>query len=139
MIQIICGQKGKGKTKFLLDRANTAIKEAKGSIVFLDKSDQHIYELNNRIRLINVTNYHVYNYDSFIGFVCGILSQDHDLEQIYIDAFLRLADLTGKDITEAIKVLDDISDKFHTTFILSVSMNENELPEAVRDKISISL
>jgi ATP-dependent helicase/DNAse subunit B len=29
MVQIIAGRKGKGKTKYLLDMANTAVKEAK--------------------------------------------------------------------------------------------------------------
>jgi len=57
MVQIISGAKGKGKTKYLLDMANTAVKESKGSIVYLDKSSKHMYELNNRIRLINVQEY----------------------------------------------------------------------------------
>mgnify|MGYP000000545416 CR=1 FL=1 len=38
MVQIIAGAKGKGKTKYLLDMANTAVKEAKGSVVYLDKN-----------------------------------------------------------------------------------------------------
>ena len=54
MVQIIAGRKGKGKTKHLLDMANNGIKAATGSIVYLDKSSKHMYELNNRIRLINV-------------------------------------------------------------------------------------
>ena len=33
MVQIIAGKKGKGKTKYLLDKANAAIKDANGSIV----------------------------------------------------------------------------------------------------------
>lgn len=48
MVQIIAGKKGKGKTKHLLDMANAAIKGANGTVVYLDKSAQHMYELNNR-------------------------------------------------------------------------------------------
>ena len=59
MVQIIAGKKGKGKTKHLLDKANAAIKESKGSIVYLDKSSKHMYELNNKIRLINVQGYNL--------------------------------------------------------------------------------
>ena len=55
MIEIICGDKGKGKTKELLDKVNSSIKGNEGSIVFLDKSQKHMYELNNQVRLINVT------------------------------------------------------------------------------------
>ena len=40
MVQIIAGAKGKGKTKYLLDMANTAVKEAKGSVVYLSDSSE---------------------------------------------------------------------------------------------------
>lgn len=48
MVELIVGKKGKGKTKVLLDRVNGAVKEANGSIVYLDKSTKHMYELNNK-------------------------------------------------------------------------------------------
>ena len=66
MVQIIAGAKGKGKTKYLLDMANTAVKEAKGSVVYLDKSSKHMYELNNQIRLINVQEYPIDLSDLFV-------------------------------------------------------------------------
>ena len=83
MVELIVGKKGKGKTKVLLDKVNGAIKEANGSIVYLDKSTKHMYELNNKVRLIDVSVYPIKNADEFVGFVCGIISQDHDLEQVY--------------------------------------------------------
>ena len=43
MVQLIVGNKGKGKTKQLLDRVNSAIKEANGNIVYLDKSSKRMY------------------------------------------------------------------------------------------------
>ena len=88
MVQLIVGKKGKGKTKYLLDKVNTAIKDVSGNIVYLDKSSKHMYELNNKVRLIDVSVFPLKNSDEFIGFVCGILSQDHDLEQMYLDSFL---------------------------------------------------
>ena len=76
MVQIIAGKKGKGKTKHLLDRANSAIRDSKGSIVYLDKSSKHMYELSNKIRLINVKEYPIESSEGFIGFICGIISHD---------------------------------------------------------------
>ena len=90
MIQLIVGRKGKGKTKYLLDKVNAAIKEASGNIVYLDKSGKHMYELNNKIRLINVKDYGITTSEEFIGIVCGIISQDHDLEEVYFDSFLTI-------------------------------------------------
>ncbi len=139
MVQIIAGRKGKGKTKYLLDKANTAVKGAKGSIVYLDKSTKHMYELNNKVRLINVKDYPVATYEAFIGFIAGIVSQDHDLEQMYLDSFLQLADLEGKDLTEAIDALDKISKEFNVDFVLSISVDAEELPENAKDKVVVSL
>ena len=139
MVQIISGKKGKGKTKYLLDSVNGAVASAQGSVVYLDKTAKHMYELSNKVRLINVSDYGINSYDAFIGFVSGIISQDHDLEQMYFDSFLKIAALEGKDISAVIEKLDKMSDFFQVDFILSVSMDESELPEAVKDKIIVSL
>ncbi|MCM1190969.1 MAG: twitching motility protein PilT [Butyrivibrio sp.] len=139
MVQLIVGNKGKGKTKQLLDKVNSEIKEISGNIVYLDKSTKHMYELNNRVRLIDVSQYMIENDSEFIGFVCGVVSQDHDLQQMYFDSFLKIACLEGKDITAAVDKLEALSKKFEVNFILSISMDESDLPAGMKDKILVSL
>lgn len=139
MVQLIVGNKGKGKTKQLLDKVNSEIKEISGNIVYLDKSTKHMYELNNKVRLIDVSQYMIENDSEFIGFVCGVISQDHDLQQMYFDSFLKIACLEGQDITAAVKKLEALSKKFEVDFILSISMDESALPADMKDKILISL
>lgn len=139
MIQIIAGEKGKGKTKQLLDKVNTEIKTAHGSIVYLDKNAKHMYELNNKIRLIDTSAFPIGNSDEFIGFICGILSQDHDLEQIYLDSFLKVAKLEGKDVTSTLEQLESIGTQFNVTFIISMSLDKEELPEVFHEKVIVAL
>ncbi|HIR25107.1 MAG TPA: twitching motility protein PilT [Candidatus Egerieimonas faecigallinarum] len=139
MVQLIVGKKGKGKTKQLLDKVNAAIKAANGNIVYLDKSSKHMYELNNKVRLIDVSSFPIRNSDEFIGFVCGIISQDHDLEEMYLDSFLKVAKLEDQDISEAVAKLEEIGKLFEVTFTLSVSLDENELPDGLKDKVIASL
>ena len=140
MIQIIAGEKGKGKTKELLAKVNQSVLAANGNIVYLDKSQKHMYELNNKVRLINVTDYPIDNCDQFLGFLCGIISQDNDLEEMYLDSFLTIASIeTDEEIQHAIEKLDIISEKYNVTFILSVSRDESKLPECAKTKIVISL
>ncbi len=139
MIQIIAGKKGKGKTKHLIDKANADIQQAKGNIVYLDKSDKHMYELSNKIRLINVLDYNVTTTDGFLGFISGIISQDHDLDTMFLDSFLKLANLEDKDISDTIDKLDAIGSKFNVTFVLSVSMDKEDLPKNAEEKILIAL
>ncbi len=117
MVELIVGKKGKGKTKVLLDKVNGAVKDANGSIVYLDKSTKHMYELNNKVRLIDVSGFPVKNADEFVGFICGILSQDHDLEQVYLDSFLTTAKLEGKDATGTLDQLSAIGETFKVSFI----------------------
>ena len=139
MIEIICGDKGKGKTKELLDKVNSSIKGNEGSIVFLDKSQKHMYELNNQVRLINVMDYPIDNCDEFLGFICGIISQDHDLEEMYLDSFLTIANLADDQIVHAIEKLDIISEKFNVKFVLSVSKDEADLPKCAKARLIVSL
>ena len=140
MIEIIAGEKGKGKTKELLAKVNHSVAVASGNIVYLDKSQKHMYELNNKVRLINVMDYPIDNCDEFLGFLCGIVSQDHDIEEMYLDSFLTIAFTeTDDEIQHAIEKLDIISEKYNVKFILSVSRDESKLPECAKAKIVISL
>ena len=140
MIEIIAGEKGKGKTKELLNKVNASVTSATGNIVYLDKTRKHMYELNNKVRLINVTDYPIDDCDEFLGFICGIISQDNDLEEMYLDSFLTIASIeTDEEIYHAIQKLDIISEKYNVKFILSVSKNEAELPDCAKAKTIISL
>lgn len=139
MVQLIVGRKGKGKTKQLLDKVNTEIKDIDGNVVYLDKNTKHMFELNNRIRLINVSDYLITNRDEFIGFVSGIISQDHDLEQMYLDGFMDISHAEAKDVGNIFDKLEVISNKFNVGIVLSVSLDEHELPENWRSKVIVAL
>ena len=139
MVQLIVGVKGKGKTKVLLDKVNSQIQTVEGNIVYLDKSTKHMYELNNKIRFIDVSDFALVNADAFVGFILGIISQDHDLQQMYLDSFLKIASLEGKDITETIQKLEAISEKYKVDFTLNISLDEADIPEAIKAYIEVSL
>ena len=139
MVQLIVGKKGKGKTKQLLDKVNGAIKSADGNIVYLDKSTKHMYELNNKVRLIDVSSYPLKNSDEFIGFICGIVSQDHDLQEMYLDSFLKIAKLEGEDIMDTMNQIKKISYAFSIDFVISVSLDKEEIPAELQEDIVIAL
>ena len=93
MMKLIIGNEGTGKTMKLLDLANNAVTQAKGNLVYLDKNGRHMFEINNKIRLIDVSEFSFSDADEFFGFVCGILSQDRDIEAMFFDSFLKLANI----------------------------------------------
>ena len=139
MIQLILGEKGKGKTKILLDKVNSEIKTAHGSIVYLDKSTKHMYELNNKVRLIDVSSFALRSSGEFVGFIYGILSQDHDLEQIYLDSFLKISQTNESTVNEILDRLDGISKEYNVTFIFSISITANEIDPKFKENIIAAL
>ena len=140
MVQLIVGKKGKGKTKIILEMVNKEIATASGNIVYLDKGNDHMYELNNKVRLINVKDYGVANADEFVGFIRGIISQDHDLQQVYFDRFLNISCIDGfEKAEEVLNKLDSISDTYGFKIIASVSIDEADLPESLKSKVIVVL
>lgn len=139
MIQIIAGEKGKGKTKILLEKVNAEVGMTNGSVVYLDKSNKHMYELSNKIRLINVKDYLIENMGEFTGFICGLISQDHDLEKIYLDSFLKIAAVDGNKIVDILDKITKISNQFHIDFVISISLNKEQIPESYKDMVIVAL
>ena len=139
MVELIVGKEGKGKTKQLLERVNSEIKTASGNIVFIDRNDKHMFELNNKVSLVNVAEYDFTNSSEFIGFVCGILSQDHDIEQMYIDAVLKVAKTDKSELATVVKRLASIGEKFNVKFTASVTLDASEIDEEIREYIAVEL
>ena len=140
MVQLIVGEKGKGKTKHLLDKVNSAVKTASGNIVYLDKNSKHMYELKNAIRLINISEYPISNTDEFIGFICGMVSQDRDIEEMYLDSFRIVAFINDdNNISLVLDKLTKISEMFNVNFTISIALDEASIPADYKSNIIVSL
>ncbi len=136
MIKLIVGEKGKGKTKVLLDAVNEAAKDASGNIVFIDKDKSHMYELKNTIRLVNITDYSVRTTDGFVGFISGLIAADHDLEKIFVDGLLKVSSANdAQSAAEVLKKLDELSGRFDVEVIVSVSLSKDELPDELKQRV----
>lgn len=140
MVEMIVGKKGKGKTKHILERAEQDLKKAQGNIIFIDKDQKHIFGLSSQIRLIDMTDYDLATTDEFIGFLNGVVSQNNDIEEIILDSFLTIAFIsTDEGLVEAVERLEKMTKAFDIRFLLSVSKNEHELPEAMKEHVALAL
>ena len=140
MVQVIAGERGKGKTPYLLEKANERVKTAQGTLVYLDKNTKHMHDLDIKLRLINVEDFPIESPEGFVGFVAGIISQDRDLEAMFLDSFLKISRLGDDgDMAPVIDDLDKLSNKYGVDFILSVSKAEAELPENAKKNVLVSL
>ena len=140
MIELVVGEKGTGKTKILIAKANDDIKDTGGNIVYLDINNKHMYELSHRIRLLNVQEFNIHSSDMFLGFIYGIASQDYDIDKMFLDNFMSIACLdTISDAEVIINELSKISEKFEINFIISISAKNDELPEGLQKLVTSSL
>lgn len=135
MIQIIAGKKGSGKTKRLIDMTNETAKVAANDVIFIDKDNSFMMDVDHKVRFVNATEYLVDNADKFVGFLCGMLSQNYDIGTIFIDAFVKLVKIDMADAAWFFDVLAKMSEKHNVNFVLSVSADPAELPEYAKEYV----
>ena len=129
MIKIIAGNKGSGKTKRLIDMTNDVAKTAAGNVVFLDKDNSYMYEIDRAVRFVNVNDYHVSSAEMFLGFLGGMLASNYDISTIFVDAFLTLVQIDVAESGWFFESLESYGKKHDVTFFLSVSADPEAMPE----------
>ena len=132
MVKFILGEKGSGKTKWLIDNANKDMEQGNGNIAFVDVDDNHIFSLNYNVRLINAMEFNVLNVRSFYGFLCGIMAMDYDLEKIYVEGIYKVMKVEFNDMVYLIDSLKRISEKYEVEFYINIDYTMAEVPENLR-------
>lgn len=133
MVKILAGEKGEGKTKRMIDMANAAGKEAKGNIVFVDDDNSHMYDLHYSVRFVETPKFIMEDPQVFRGFVCGILSQNSDIETVYIDGLNHIMDrISDADFTAFIQDLDKTSKEAEMDMVMIISRKTDALPAEVQ-------
>jgi len=135
LIRVILGERGAGKTKRIIDMANEAVKESKGSIVFIDDDNQYMFDLKHEIRFIDASEYEIDGPKMFYGFLCGIAAQDFDLEYLFIDGFLKIVHHDLTTLEEMFGHLASFADKCDVKVILSVNGSPDDIPEYLKQYV----
>lgn len=133
MVKFILGEKGAGKTKWLINNANFEKDRGNGNIAFIDVDDDHIFTLNHNIRLINAMEFNILDIESFYGFLCGVIGMDYDVEKVYVDGIYKIMSIKTEDIKSLLKKLDIISEKFGVEFFINVDYTLDQIPEDLKE------
>ncbi len=133
MVKLITGGKGTGKTKKMIDMANQVLNNGKGNVVFLDDDNRHMYDLKHAIRFISLHEYPVNDERSFLGFLCGVIAEDHDIEVIFIDGLLKIANVTMDEVAKIMSQIETLSRNHNIDFIVSLHCESSNLPLALKE------
>lgn len=132
MIQVFCKEKGSGKTKALINLANSKVNERKGNMVYIDDDNKMLLKVDKNIRFICASEFNIHNYKDFYGFICGIISKDYDVESIFVDGVLSDICRDKHDVNEILSKLDYLSEKFKIDFYVNISWRENNIPDTIK-------
>ncbi len=135
MIKVVYGPKGMGKTRILVNEANKLAEHGKGSVVFIDDNKQLIFDLKRKIRFVDLSEYPPLESAGFFGFICGILSQDYDVEGIFIDRLNFLTKVNVVELESFFKNLETLNEKHNISFFITMNGLPKELPEFLKQYI----
>ena len=132
MINVIIGEKGTGKTAKLIEAVHAAEKAATGSVVFINKGKRHVLDLSHNVRLVDTEEYSITSYETFYGFVCGILSQNYDIAHIFIDSITKIVDEDVAAFEEFLDKIAVVADKNNAEIQIILSMNPADASEGIK-------
>ncbi len=132
MIKILMGEKGTGKTKVLTEMVNESVKSASGMVVCINKGNRLMYDVNRDARLVDTDEFNITNPYVFLGFIEGIISQNFDITNIFVDGILKITGSTANELVPILSALEAISEKFSIEFVLSVSASPADADEELK-------
>ena len=121
MIKAIMGLKGTGKTKALADLCNQAVAADHGNVVYIEKGKTLMFTINSRARLVNIEDYEISDFDTFYGFVAGLMAGNHDITEIFIDSITKIC-APDLDAVEAfLNKVKKLSDVYNVNVTVTVT------------------
>lgn len=131
MVKLISGTKGSGKTKEVVELANQSLETAKGNIIFIDRDNRPIYDLHHDIRFVNLSEFPVKNECEFLGFLCGLISNNYDIEQIYIDSVMDMKRTPINELEKFFERIESISKQYEIDFKIVLN-STGDMPESLK-------
>jgi hypothetical protein len=136
LIRFLAGEKGHGKTKRLIELANERVKTTEGNLVFIEHGNSHMYDLHYSVRHVQTAGFPLLNYREFITFICGILSQNNDIEEIFVCAYAKVVkDASYESLVQMIKELKELPGISNVNFTISMTAHIADLPDEVRELV----
>ena len=137
MIQVFCNRRGSGKTKKLIELANSHLTDVKGDLVYIDDDSKYMRQLNRRIRFISTDDFGVTDCNSFYGMLCGVIAENYDVENIYIDGLLGIVSCDLEETSYLFNKLRSLSTKFGVNIFININYEyENDIPEFVKEHVA---
>lgn len=131
MIKIIYGEKGTGKTKIMIDRVNEAGETAKGNVVLISQKKSCSVNIDLNVRCVYTDDYAISSVAGITGFIDGLMAGNADIEHIFLDGAMRIADCAIDELKSVFVEAERLSASFGVNFTFTVSSAKENLPDFI--------
>lgn len=135
MVHVFCNKRGSGKTKALINLANDKANEGNGHVVFINDDNRPMLQLNKNIRFISTESFNLKKQEGFYGFLCGILSEDYDIDTIFIDGLFNIIEEDLQNAAQLFYLIEKLSEKNNINFYININ-GDNEMPEFIKKYVA---
>lgn len=135
-MKLLAGVKGTGKTKALVEEVNRVCEHSDGEVVFVEKGKGLTFDVNYRVRLVDTEEYGIAGGKALYGFICGILSANYDITEIFIDGAYKLCNSKVDDLEEFLLRINAVMTKNNIDCTVTASIDPQLLSPAVREFIA---
>lgn len=129
MIHLFCDERGTGKTKAMVEKANNSATNSLGKVVYIDDDNNLRFVLNSKIRLVCTEEYGVEGYEMLSGLICGMISNDYDIEEIFIDGLSNITKEELRNANNFFLYLEDLVEKNNLNIYININTKNNMIPE----------
>lgn len=137
MIKVFCSRRGTGKTKKLIQLANDHLNNIKGDSVYIDDDSRPMRQLERGIRFITTDELNINDCSSFYGLLCGLVSQNYDVENIYIDGLCNITKCSIKDQHSLFKKIEGLTEKFNLNMYININCEDlSNIPDFIKEYVA---
>lgn len=122
MINFIVGPKGSGKTKKLIKLVNEAADISLGNVVCIEKTPNLVGNISRKVRLVEAEDFDIDSCDKLEGFIKGMIASNYDVTDIFVDQTLKIVGENLDELSELLKRLKILSEKYDVNICLSLSV-----------------
>lgn len=133
MVRVIMDDTGSGKTKQLIELANSAVQTEHGNVVCIEPKKELTFDLDYNVRLIAANEYTLPSYEAFQGFLSGIYAGNYDITHVFIDNLTKIIRNDDEEqIERFLDWLDAFSERNRIKFTITMSAKAQLASEGIR-------
>nr|WP_253289413.1 hypothetical protein [Clostridium sp. MSJ-8] len=120
----------------MITLANKKLTETKGDSVYIDDDIRHIRQVDRRIRFVSLEDYSILDCRDFYGLLCGIISSNFDIENIYIDGFFDSYKYNNEEMSNLFNKLKKLTSEFNINLFININNKLKEVPDFIRSYVA---